>query len=125
MSGEVHHISPFIEIKSIRKRELVLKVDEGQYPQFIKFEMMSDRGEQLNGLNPGDRVEVSFNIRGRKWQNPKGELVYFNTLDAWKVVPQNGSNNQMNTPAAPSNLHAPASTTQPSAYTELDDDLPF
>ena len=33
----------------------------------------------------GDQVEVSFNLNGREWVNPKGESKFFNTLDVWKI----------------------------------------
>jgi len=28
---------------------------------------------------------VSFNLRGREWTSPQGEVKYFNTLDAWRI----------------------------------------
>ena len=33
----------------------------------------------------GQEIEVSFNMRGRKWTSPQGEDKYFNSLDAWRV----------------------------------------
>ena len=31
-------------------------------------------------------VEVSFNLRGRKWTNPEGETKYFTSLQAWRIA---------------------------------------
>jgi len=28
---------------------------------------------------------VTFNLRGREWRNPQGEVKYFNSLDVWKL----------------------------------------
>jgi hypothetical protein len=30
-------------------------------------------------------VEVSFNLRGREWTSPTGDVKYFNTLEAWRI----------------------------------------
>ena len=35
--------------------------------------------------NQMDQIEVSFNIRGREWTSPQGEVKYFNTLEAWRI----------------------------------------
>ena len=40
----------------------------------------------LDNFSVGDEVKVSFDLRGRKWINPKQEEVYFNTLQAWRIV---------------------------------------
>jgi hypothetical protein len=28
---------------------------------------------------------VAFNLKGRKWNDPKGGVKYFNTLQAWRL----------------------------------------
>ena len=33
----------------------------------------------------GQEVEVSFNLRGREWKSPQGDVKYFNTLNAFKL----------------------------------------
>ena len=30
-------------------------------------------------------MTVSFNLRGREWTSPKGEIKYFNSLEAWRI----------------------------------------
>ena len=32
-----------------------------------------------------DRVDISYNLRGREWTNPQGEVKVFNSIEAWKV----------------------------------------
>ena len=39
----------------------------------------------MDKFEVGQEVEVSFNMRGRKWTSPQGEDKYFNSLDAWRV----------------------------------------
>ena len=57
-----------------------------EYPQFIQFEMVQDRCEFLDQFKEGQQVEIFFDLRGREWTSPQGEIKYFNTLQAWKIV---------------------------------------
>ena len=66
------------------KREFVL-TDESQYPQDILFQATQDKCSLLDNIGVGQQVEVSFNLRGREWTSPAGEVKYFNTLEAWRI----------------------------------------
>ena len=68
-----------------RKREFVLTDNSSQYPQQISFQLTQDRCSLLDQVQVGDTVVVHFNIRGREWTSPQGELKYFNSLEAWKI----------------------------------------
>jgi len=72
--------------ETFKKREFVVEYSENpQYPEFIKFEFIQDKCELLDKYNVGDEVEVSFNLKGRKWTDPQGTVKYFNTLQAWRL----------------------------------------
>ena len=60
-------------------REFVIK-QEGNYPQFIKFQLTQDRCDLADKYKEGDSVKVSFDLRGREW-NEK----YFTNLNAWRI----------------------------------------
>lgn len=64
---------------SFKAREFVIK-QEGNYPQFIKFQLTQDRCDLVENYKEGDKVKVSFDLRGREW-NEK----YFTNLNAWRV----------------------------------------
>ena len=66
------------------KREFVLTTND-MYPQDILFQLTQDKCTLLDMFKVGDKVEVSFNLRGREWTNPQGEVKYFNSLEAWKI----------------------------------------
>ena len=68
-----------------RKREFVLTDDSSQYPQHISFQLTQDKCALLDAFNIGDEMTVSFNLRGREWTSPKGEIKYFNSLEAWRI----------------------------------------
>ena len=78
------------------KREFVVTESSSMYPQDILFQAVQDKCSMLDGYHTGDQVEVSFNLRGREWTSPQGEIKYFNSLDAWRIekvaqgMPQGG-----------------------------------
>jgi hypothetical protein len=115
---------------SFRKREFVVEYAENpQYPEFIKFELIQDKCEQLDGFNIGQELNIAFNLKGRKWTNPKGEVVYFNSLQAWRI---SAANDIAAAPQAASGQPDAASSEMPSEPEWLNsssdsdaDDLPF
>lgn len=67
------------------KREFVVEVADGKYPQMVSFQLTGDRCSVLDDFRVGDQVRVTFNLRGREWKSPQGETKYFNSLDVWKL----------------------------------------
>ncbi len=67
------------------KREMVVTVDDGRYPQDINLEFVKDKISLLDDLEPGQEVTVSFDIRGREYNGR-----YYNNLQGWKVVAADG-----------------------------------
>ena len=71
---------------SFRKREFVVEyVENPQYPELLKFDLIQDRCDLLEEFNIGDTLKVEFNLKGRKWTDPSGNDKYFNTLQAWRL----------------------------------------
>ena len=87
VKGRILEISNTQQVtSSFQKREFVLEYAENpQYPEFIKFEMIQDKCALLDSYKKGDEINVHFNLKGRKWTDPKGEVKYFNSLQAWKL----------------------------------------
>jgi len=102
-----------------KKRNLVLSIMDGNYEQQVQFEFVQDKVDLLDAVNVGDEVEVSFNLNGRSWTNPQGEVKYFNTNQGWRVetVSQNDGSMSKQNSATESDI--------PVATGEEDDDLPF
>ncbi len=132
VQGKLLEISDTVQIKeTFRKRDFVLEyADNPQYPEYVKFECIQDRCDQLDNFSVGQDVTVSFNLKGRKWVDPQGTTKYFNSLQAWRIQPAEG-----NTTAAPDNTAAGASSAPANSSAtgadpmisaeEGDDDLPF
>ena len=106
---------------SFRKREFVLEfADNPQYPEFIKFELIQANCEQLEKFNVGEELNISFNLKGRKWTDKNGQVVYFNSLQAWRLEKAGATN----TPSPSASQETPKQDWQPDSFS-ADDDLPF
>ena len=66
------------------KRTFVVEVI-GKYTDEILIELQQDNCDLIDKIQLGSEVEVSVNLRGRKWINPKGESQWFNTVVGWKI----------------------------------------
>jgi len=67
-----------------RTRELVLTTDE-QYPQVLAIQFNQEKTEALDIFQPGQKVKITINLKGREWTNDKGEVSVFNTIQGWKI----------------------------------------
>lgn len=62
-----------------------------EYPQILELQCTQDNADNLIKFNKvGDVVDISYNLRGREWTNPQGEVKVFNTIEAWKVFKADG-----------------------------------
>lgn len=84
-----------------KKRELVVEVKDGEYPQFISLQTVNAKCDILDAIGSGEQVEVSFNLKGREWTSPQGEVKYFNTLEAWRVESVNTNSQEPEQRPAP------------------------
>lgn len=126
LQGTVKVIFPTVQVsEKFAKREFVVTESSSMYPQDIMFQLVQDKCSMIDGLNPNDQVEVSFNLRGREWTSPQGEIKYFNTLEAWRIDKVGAASGMP--PSSPSSMNLdPVSTTNAELSVEKDDDdLPF
>lgn len=107
---------------SFQTREFVIEVQDGQYPEYVKFQLTQDRCKIIDPYQEGDQIKVSFNLRGRQWQDK-----YFTNLNAWRVESADGSSTPSKpqaTPAKGMDTGFPTATDEPAGLAG-DDDLPF
>ena len=62
------------------KREFVVTDEDDKYPQDIKFECVKDKVELVNKLSVGEKVKVTFDLRGNEYNGK-----YYVNLAAWKI----------------------------------------
>lgn len=65
---------------TFQAREFVLLMEDGNYPQYVKFQLTQDRCNLIDNLNVNEKIKVWFDLRGREW-NEK----FFTNLNAWKI----------------------------------------
>lgn len=97
------------------KREMVVTVEEGNYPQDINLEFLKDKISLLDSLSVGQTVTVSFDIRGREYNGR-----YFNNLVGWRIQPEAGA-----TADDAGYQSAPPAGQFDSPFDSMDDDIPF
>jgi len=138
VTGRLHEIFDEQQVsEKFRKREFVLEVQDGQYPQHIKFQLTQDKTSVIDPFKMGDEVKVTFDLRGRGF-NKNGQMLYFTNLEAWKIEAGSGGNgggnfggSQQQQQAAPrpaAQNQNPTLRAQPSAApiaSDDDNDLPF
>ena len=67
-----------------QKRDLVITTD-GQYPQDSIIQFAQGNCALLDNLQVGQIAKIHFNLQGREWTSPQGEVKYFNTVLGWKI----------------------------------------
>lgn len=115
--GTLHVINETQQVSArFTKREFVLHIADGRYPQHVLFQLTGDRVNAIDAFKVGDEVEVEFNLRGREWTSPRGEVKYFNSLDVW-TIERVGAGADDGMPDLPPPPDDPPPT--------FDDDIPF
>lgn len=123
---ETKQVSP-----TFQTREFVVETKE-QYPQSILFQLVQDKCDIIDVYTEGEEIVVHFNLRGREWLSPTGEVKYFNTISAWRISrPENANQPQQHHSDHPTNI-PPKNQPEPKPFIpesefneEEEDDLPF
>jgi len=105
---------------TFQTREFVIEVQDGQYSEFVKFQLTQDRCKIIDPYQEGDYIKVSFNLRGRQWQDK-----YFTNLNAWRVESAEGSTAAPKPPQTTAKGTDPGFPSAEPVGTAGDDDLPF
>ncbi len=105
---------------TFKKREFVIEVQNernSDWNDFVKFQLTQDKCSAIDNISLGQRIKVSFNIRGRKWEKD-GKINYFSNLEAWRVELADGG-------AAPAPAPEAKTVTTDIPPAGPEEDLPF
>ncbi len=75
--------------KGFTKREFVVTTSKGpddRWPQHVKMTVVKDKCTLLDRFQPGQRVKITFELRGNE-SNGR----YFTDVQAWKIDAADGS----------------------------------
>ena len=88
IKGKVLVIDDTVTISDkFKKRDFVIEVENernSEWNDFIKFQLTQDRVDLIEPIKLGQEINVSFNIKGRKWEKD-GKVNYFSNLEAWRI----------------------------------------
>ena len=77
ITGRLHKVFDTEQkTESFKAREFVIET-QGEYPQFVKFQLTQDRCDLIENYKEGDGLKVHVDLRGREWQ-----VKYFTNLNA-------------------------------------------
>lgn len=86
IKGTLHHIGDVQQVtEKFKKREIVLLVPDGRYPQHVPLELTGDSVSLVDGMRCGEELRVTFNVRGRESRKPDGSVRYWLSLNVWKL----------------------------------------
>jgi len=126
ISGKIKMIDTTKEVGTggFKKRDVVVTTDE-QYPQHILVQFVQDKCDLLDAFKGGDSVKIDLNLKGREWTNPKGETVYFNTIQGWRIVKEDTSKQSPATNSAVEQYNTKTNPKGAAGNEDEPDDLPF
>ncbi|MCB9265972.1 MAG: DUF3127 domain-containing protein [Lewinellaceae bacterium] len=104
---------------SFQAREFVILVESGNYPQYVKFQLVQDRCALLDPFEEGEEMKVHFDLRGREWQGK-----YFTNLNAWRLEKVSADSAAPPPAGDAGDGFFPSAENEP-ASDSADDDLPF
>ena len=123
VKGKIYKILPLETFSSgFQKKSLVIETISA-YPQKIIVDFIKDKIDLLDNLQEGDEIEISYNLNGKEWTSPQGEVKYFNSITAWRIE-------HLDTEQSPQSNGMPTVSPQQAFATESvnveeEDDLPF
>jgi hypothetical protein len=110
---------------TFKKREFVINENQSKYPQVLLFQVTQANCDLLDQFNEGDELSITFNLRGREWTSPSGEIKYFTSLEAWRIEKAgNGTNTMTGTEKREPVMSNPTGTDSFGSG-EAENDLPF
>jgi hypothetical protein len=92
-------------------RKFVIDDEAAEYANLFEFQLANAKTELADKIKAGDKVRVHFNLKGRGWTSPSGEVKYFTSLDAWRIEPIDVQ--QEPQPQQPQPVQAPIETDLP------------
>jgi hypothetical protein len=124
-SGKIEEIYPVNQVNDrFRKKEFILEITENKggnlFTEYIKFQLTQEKCTLLDPFKKGDRVKLSFNLTGRKWEKSGN---YFTNLDVWRIEAEGKARESGPVVDFPSENFMPPSREE-DTVTDIDD-LPF
>jgi single-strand DNA-binding protein len=104
---------------NFQARDFVIEIQDGNYPQMIKFQLTQDRCALIDEYAEGEPIKVHFDLRGREWQGR-----FFTNLNAWRLEKVGGNEGPQKAGVSSEATDFPSADDEPPTGMDTDD-LPF
>ena len=85
ITGQIYAIFNEVQVtERFSKREFVIETAD-EYPQHVLCQLTQDKCSMLDKFGVGQEVEVSINLRGKKYIDKQGVTKFFNSIEVWKM----------------------------------------
>ena len=86
ITGKIKKITELEEKGNFRVRKLVIETKD-KYPQVVALDFTQNNVGLLDDpiCKVGNIVEAFYNVRGREWTNASNQVLYFTSLQGWRV----------------------------------------
>ena len=98
---------------SFSARDFVIEIEDGRFPQMVKFQLVQDKCALIDDYSEGDEINVEFDLRGREWNDK-----YFTNLNAWRIGSAESNSNSKKDQDTIPDEPIPADN-------DFDDEIPF
>jgi hypothetical protein len=95
--GKIYEIGKIQQVsENFRKRIFIIEYVENnpQYPEYLSFELTKEKCNLIDNFSINQIVEISFNLKGRKWTDRNGDIKYFTSMTVWKIEAIDENNNK-------------------------------
>jgi hypothetical protein len=98
VEGKIYKIFDTVNVsEKFSKKDFVLEINNNQaYVQKVLFTLVMDKIDLLDGIEEGNDVEVNYQLNGKEWISPNGEVKFFNTLSVLGIQLKDLSSSQNN-----------------------------
>ncbi len=112
--------------KGFRKRLVVLEQASDRFTNYIPIEFTGDACENAEGLSPGQDVEFTYRLSGRRWQkDAQSEVKFFLNAEAVSYKILGGAPDETSQAETPQAETSQADPNNAFAEAAQDDDVPF
>ena len=94
VKGKIHVLFDTQQVtERFMKREFVLEITNGQFSEYVKFQLTQQRCSLLDTCSVGDEIKVRFALKGKPYQKGS-ETLYFTNLEAINVEAEKSTHHQ-------------------------------
>lgn len=71
--------------KDFKTRVFVLEITERGWTETVPFVLYKEACASIEKFKLGDRVSVSFNLKGRKWTSNEGKVIFYPSNQVYEI----------------------------------------